>query len=60
MTPAEFKLKWHRYTGKESSAYQSHFNDLCELLQQPTRALADPRLADPTLHSLFQELLGNG
>ena len=22
MTPAEFKLKWHRYTGKESSAYQ--------------------------------------
>src|SRR6267154_1591347 len=42
MTPAEFKRKWHRYTGKESSAYQSHFNDLCDLLQQPTPALADP------------------
>ena len=42
MSPAEFKLKWHRYTGKESSAYQSHFNDLCDLLQQPTPVLADP------------------
>ncbi len=42
MTPAEFKRKWDRYTGKESSAYQEHFNDLCHLLQQPTPALADP------------------
>ncbi len=28
MTAAEFKKKWARYTGKESSAYEEHFNDL--------------------------------
>ena len=42
MTPAEFKRKWRRYQGKESSAYQEHFNDLCRLLGQPTPAEADP------------------
>ena len=42
MTPAEFKRKWHRYQGKESSAYQEHFSDLCRLLGQPTPAEADP------------------
>jgi hypothetical protein len=42
MTPAEFKKKWHRYQGKESSAYQEHFSDLCRLLGQPTPAEADP------------------
>jgi hypothetical protein len=42
MTPAEFKKKWARYSGKETSAYQEHFNDLCALLGQPTPALADP------------------
>jgi len=42
MTWAEFKKKWHRYTGKESSAYQEHFNDLCRLLDQQTPAEADP------------------
>jgi hypothetical protein len=36
MTFAEFKKKWSRYTGKESSAYQEHFNDLCRLLGQPS------------------------
>jgi hypothetical protein len=34
MTFAEFKKKWSRYTGKESSAYHEHFNDLCRLLGQ--------------------------
>jgi len=34
MSPAEFKLKWHLYTGNESSAYQSHFNDRCDLVQE--------------------------
>jgi hypothetical protein len=38
----EFKKKWARYTGKETSAYQEHFNDLCRLLNQPTPAQADP------------------
>ncbi len=42
MTPAEFKRKWHRYRGKESAAYQEHFNDLCRLLGQPTPVEADP------------------
>src|SRR5262245_14532877 len=42
MTPAEFKRKWHRFSGKESAAYQEHFADLCRLLQQPTPAEADP------------------
>ncbi|MCC6416120.1 MAG: class I SAM-dependent DNA methyltransferase [Opitutaceae bacterium] len=42
MTAAEFKKKWLRYQGKETSAYQEHFNDLCRLLGQPTPAEADP------------------
>jgi type II restriction/modification system DNA methylase subunit YeeA len=42
MTAAEFKKKWARYQGKESSAYQEHFSDLCRLLGQPTPAEADP------------------
>lgn len=46
MTVAEFKKKWLRYHGKESSAYQEHFNDLCQLLGQPTPAEADPSGSD--------------
>src|ERR1051325_9247993 len=42
MSPAEFKRKWARYSGKETSAYQEHFNDLCALLEHPTPATADP------------------
>lgn len=42
MTPAEFKRKWARYSGKETSAYQEHFNDLCSLLGQPSPVAADP------------------
>src|SRR5215472_16663064 len=42
MTPPEFKRKWARYSRKETSAYQEHFNDLCALLDQPTPATADP------------------
>jgi len=46
MTAAEFKKKWSRYQGKETSAYQGHFDDLCRLLGQPTPAEADPSGAD--------------
>ena len=46
MTAAEFKKKWSRYSGKETSAYQSHFDDLCRLLEQPTPNEADPSGAD--------------
>lgn len=46
MTPAEFKRKWSRFAGKESSAYQEHFNDLCHLLGQKSPAEADPTGSD--------------
>jgi len=46
MTWTEFKKKWSRYQGKETSAYQSHFDDLCRLLGQPTPNEADPSGAD--------------
>lgn len=42
MTVAEFIKKWSRYQGKETAAYQEHFNDLCRLLGQKTPAEADP------------------
>jgi hypothetical protein len=42
MTPDEFKTKWARFHGKETSAYQGHFDDLCRLLGIPTPAEADP------------------
>jgi hypothetical protein len=46
MTAAEFKRKWSRYQGKETSAYQGHFDDLCRLLGQQTPAEADPSGSD--------------
>ncbi len=42
MTPAEFKTKWAKFSGKESAAYQSHFDDLCRLLKVQPPLLADP------------------
>ena len=42
MTPAEFKKKWKSFSGKESAAYQSHFDDLCRLLKVKTPLEADP------------------
>jgi len=46
MTAAEFKKKWSRYQGKETSAYQSHFDDLCRLLGEQTPNEADPSGTD--------------
>ena len=46
MTPAEFKKKWSRFQGKETSGYAEHFNDLCAMLGLPTPAEADPSGAD--------------
>ncbi len=46
MTAAEFKKKWSRYQGKETSAYQEHFSDLCRLLGQLTPNEADPSGTD--------------
>jgi hypothetical protein len=42
LSPQEFVVKWRHATLKERSAAQSHFNDLCALLGQPTPAEADP------------------
>lgn len=42
MTPAEFKAKWAKFSGKESGAYQSHFDDLCRLLRVQPPLEADP------------------
>ncbi len=42
MTPTAFKNKWAKFTGKESAAYQEHFNDLCRMLGVMTPVEADP------------------
>ncbi|MGD9933354.1 MAG: class I SAM-dependent DNA methyltransferase [Dehalococcoidia bacterium] len=42
MTPEAFAKKWKDWTGKESAAYQEHFNDLCALVGHETPAMADP------------------
>ena len=36
LTPAQFVAKWSPVELSERAASQSHFNDLCELLGQPT------------------------
>ena len=42
MTPDAFITKWRASELKERSAAQSHFNDLCHLLGEPTPTDADP------------------
>ena len=42
MTPQEFIAKWQKVELKERTASQSHFNDLCRLLE-----IEDPISADP-------------
>ena len=42
MTPQQFITKWQRVQLSERSASQQHFLDLCELLEQPKPAEADP------------------
>ena len=42
MTPGEFIAKWRASELKESAAAQSHFNDLCQMLGEPTPTDADP------------------
>ena len=42
MTSTQFIQKWSSSTLKESSAAQSHFNDLCALLGEPTPTEVDP------------------
>lgn len=42
MIPAAFIEKWSRSELRERQGSQSHFNDLCALLGEPTPAEADP------------------
>src|SRR5215211_5411177 len=42
LTPQEFVSRWRGVALKERSASQSHFIDLCRLLDQPTPTEADP------------------
>ena len=42
ISPHEFVNRWRGVTLKERSASQSHFIDLCRLLDQPTPTEADP------------------
>jgi len=42
MTPSQFIRKWSASTLKERAASQSHFNDICHLLGEPTPVEADP------------------
>jgi hypothetical protein len=43
MTPERFIAKWQASDLSERAAAQSHFNDLCALLDEPTPADADPK-----------------
>jgi type II restriction/modification system DNA methylase subunit YeeA len=43
MTPDQFIAKWKVAELKERSAAQSHFNDLCRMLDEPSPTDADPR-----------------
>ena len=42
MTPQAFVAKWRGAAAKEKSAYQSHFNDLCELVGHKKPMEEDP------------------
>ena len=42
LTPAQFIDKWRAVTLNERAVSQSHFNDLCALLDEPTPVAADP------------------
>ncbi len=46
MTPEQFIAKWGASRLPERGGAQSHFNDLCELLEVPKPAEADAKGAD--------------
>jgi hypothetical protein len=43
MTPAEFIVKWRHAELTERSSAQTHFNDLCRLVDHPDPVSADPQ-----------------
>ncbi|MCO5191496.1 MAG: class I SAM-dependent DNA methyltransferase [Anaerolineae bacterium] len=42
MTPEQFVAKWSRIQQKETAVAQSHFNDICRLIDHPTPLEYDP------------------
>lgn len=42
MTPDEFVRKWRSVTANERAVAQTHFNELCALLEVPNPLDADP------------------
>lgn len=42
LSPQEFVAKWRSVTANESKVAQSHFNELCRLIGQPSPLEADP------------------
>ena len=46
LTPAAFAAKWRGVTTTEKASSQSHFNDLCRMLGEPTPHEADPTMAN--------------
>jgi type II restriction/modification system DNA methylase subunit YeeA len=60
MTPAEFIDKWSRTTLTERQAAQSHFNDLCSVLGEPTPIDADPTGKEYTFEKGVSKIDGTG
>jgi hypothetical protein len=58
MTPQQFIAKWQKVTLSERSACQQHFLDLCELLDQPKPAEADPEGAWYTFERGVEKVAG--
>jgi hypothetical protein len=58
MTPQEFIAKWRHVEVKESAVAQSHFNDLCALIGEPTPLQADPTGADYGFEKLVAQTTG--
>lgn len=59
MTPEDFIAKWRDYAGTERAAAQSHFNDLCDLLEVPkpldTHGLGDNYIFEKSVLKLGEK-----
>ena len=43
LTPQEFVDRWSKSELKKTTGSQSHFNDVCALVDQPQPIVADPK-----------------
>ncbi|HEV2124535.1 MAG TPA: type IIL restriction-modification enzyme MmeI [Chloroflexota bacterium] len=58
MQVQDFQARWRQSTLKERSAAQSHFNDLCHVLDVPTPTAADPNGTFYTLEKGAEQASG--